>query len=84
MGLKTFAEVKTNIGRIDTVIKVDDKIFLFEFKFEGTAVEALNQIKKMKYYEKYMNETDKIYLFGVSFSMNKRGIVDWKVEQYSK
>ncbi|HNH07220.1 MAG TPA: PD-(D/E)XK nuclease domain-containing protein [Leptospiraceae bacterium] len=55
IGLRVSAEVlvlsrveaKTNIGRIDAVIK-DREIFLFEFKFSGTKEDALAQIKKNK------------------------------------
>jgi hypothetical protein len=53
VGLRTFAEVKTNIGRIDVVIEDKGNIYLFEFKFNGTKEEALAQIKKNKYFEKY-------------------------------
>ena len=39
-------------GRIDAVI-IDKAIQLFEFKFNGDKNKALNQIKEMKYFEKY-------------------------------
>lgn len=62
-------EAKTNIGRIDAVIE-DREIFLFEFKFSGTKEDALAQIKKNKYFEKYYSKgtgTQSLYLFGVEF-----------------
>ena len=66
IGLRVSAEVlvlsrveaKTNIGRIDAVIE-DREIFLFEFKFSGNKDDALAQIKKNKYFEKYAAQKDK-------------------------
>lgn len=77
IGLKTSAEVKTNIGRIDTVID-DRDILIFEFKFSGTAQDALNQIKSKKYYEKYRSSSKEIFLFGAEFK--DRNIGEWIFE----
>jgi len=77
IGLKVEAEVKTNKGRIDSVI-IDKDIYIFEFKFDGDKDQALNQIKDKKYFEKYHGERKKIYLFGVEFA--DRNIGKWVVE----
>jgi hypothetical protein len=53
MGLRVETEVRTNQGRIDAVIEMKDRVYIFEFKLFGTKEEALAQIKTMKYYEKY-------------------------------
>ncbi|MEM4271029.1 MAG: AAA family ATPase [Candidatus Pacearchaeota archaeon] len=84
VGLRTFAEVKTNVGRIDVVIQDRGSTFLFEFKFNGTKEEALEQMKKNKYFQKYFMPSDKttsnpIYLFGVEFK--NKNIGDWIVEE---
>lgn len=87
IGLRVSAEVKTNVGRIDAVIE-DRGIFLFEFKFSGTKEEALAQIKKNKYFEKYLSppaETHSnpslrgLYLFGVEFK--DRNVGEWVMEE---
>jgi hypothetical protein len=80
LGLKISAEVKTNIGRIDVVIE-DKDILIFEFKFDDTAVNALTQIHKNKYYEKYIgsNPRKEMYLFGVSFK--NKNISEWLSEK---
>lgn len=57
-------EVITDKGRVDAVLKLSDKIYVIEFKL-GRPQEAIKQITKMKYYEKYINEGKKIYLLGV-------------------
>ncbi|HMV78680.1 MAG TPA: AAA family ATPase [Leptospiraceae bacterium] len=88
IGLRVSAEVKTNIGRIDAVIEDRGGIFLFEFKFSGTKEEALAQIRKNKYFEKYLSPAvthgqtalqREIYLFGVEFSDKNAG--EWVMEK---
>ncbi|HNF13238.1 MAG TPA: PD-(D/E)XK nuclease domain-containing protein [Leptospiraceae bacterium] len=88
IGLRVSAEVKTNIGRIDAVIE-DKDVFLFEFKFNGTKEEALEQIRKHKYFEKYLagglkqstaaTRAEKIYLLGVEFK--DKNVGDWTVSE---
>ncbi len=53
IGIETEAEVVTNNGRIDTVVVLDDHIYLFEFKVDGSAPAALAQIKQKEYSAKY-------------------------------
>ena len=53
MGLQIGAEVRTNRGRIDAVIELDEGIFIFEFKLDGTAEAALAQIAARGYDEQY-------------------------------
>lgn len=59
MGLHIDAEVKTNDGRIDTVINLSDRIYLFEFKIDDSAATALKQINDKKYYQKYELEASR-------------------------
>jgi len=83
IGLKVSAEVKTNIGRIDVVI--DDKdLFLFEFKLNDTATNALAQIHKNKYFQKYLANdyvlgNKKLFLVGVEFK--DRNVSEWVMEE---
>jgi len=77
IGLIIEAEVKTNKGRIDAVIVLEDSIYIFEFKLAGSKEEALNQIKEREYYQKYQNSNKKIVLVGVEFDSEKRNIGEW-------
>lgn len=74
IGLRVTAEVRTNVGRIDAVIE-DKDTYIFEFKFNGTAEEGLAQIRKNKYFEKYISEKNSLYLFGAEFK--DRNIGEW-------
>ncbi len=79
MGLQIGAEVRTNRGRIDAVIEVDEGIFIFEFKLDGTAEAALEQIAARGYDEQYRQVEKHIYHIGVAFGTETRSIVEWQV-----
>ena len=54
LGLELIAEDITNQGRIDLTIKLNNRVFIFEFKVNNE--DALFQIKEKKYYEKYISK----------------------------
>ena len=70
-------------GRIDCVVYTAECVYLFEFKLtgNGSAEDALNQIKEKHYAEKYRVDGKKIVLIGAGFEEATRTIKDWKVEQ---
>ena len=77
-------EEKTNIGRIDISLEVNENLYyIIELKLDGSAEEALKQIKEKKYYEKYSKKGNVIHLLGINFSSNERNIADWKEEVIS-
>ena len=75
-GVNIIAEDVSNKGRIDLTLKVGGRTFLFEFKV--TDGEPLEQIKRMKYYEKYSGER---YLVGIVFDPKARNISRFEVER---
>ena len=81
IGLDINAEVTSNVGRIDAVITLDDHIYLFEFKIDSTAQEALDQIHQQKYYQKYLLEQKPITLVGANFSSSERTVDAWVREE---
>ena len=74
LGLRIDAEVKTADGRIDAVVKTDTHIYIFEFKLFDSAKNALKQIEKKKYYEKYLLDKKAIVLIGAGFDKEKKTI----------
>lgn len=79
-GLNIQSEVRTSEGRIDFVIDSHKSIFLFEFKLNKTAEEALNQIDEKFYTKKFSFENKHIWKIGVNFSSKKRTIDSWIVK----
>jgi hypothetical protein len=63
---------------IDAVIETDKAVFIFEFKLDASADEALAQIRERGYAEKYAQR--EVTLIGVAFSTEERSVVDWQVE----
>ncbi|SFC14939.1 PD-(D/E)XK nuclease domain-containing protein [Spirosoma endophyticum] len=81
LGFAIISEDETNIGRIDSLIELDTKIIIMEFKTTNSNI-ALNQIKGQKYFEKYLIKRKEIFLIGIGCNLVQRNISDWKVEQY--
>jgi Predicted AAA-ATPase/PD-(D/E)XK nuclease superfamily len=80
LGMRIDAEVHTNQGRIDAVVEVVDHIYLFEFKLDKSADEALQQIKENIYYQKYRNKGKPLTLIGANFDSSKRQVTEWRHE----
>ncbi|MGP1432587.1 MAG: ATP-binding protein [Treponema sp.] len=83
MGQFVQTEEHCSSGRADCVVTTADSVYLFEFKLtgNGSAEDALNQIKEKRYAEKYRMDGKKIVLIGAGFDEVTRTIRDWKVEQ---
>lgn len=81
LGLNVQGEDVTNQGRIDLSLKVDQQVYLFEFKVVEQAPEgkALQQLIDKNYAEKYCAPDVQITLIGVEFSSKERNIVGWDV-----
>ena len=82
MGQFVQTEVHCAKGRADAVVITADTVYIFEFKLSGngSAEDALNQIKKNGYAEQYKADSKKIVLVGSSFDEETRTIKEWKVE----
>ncbi|GHV13213.1 ATPase AAA [Fibrobacterales bacterium] len=79
LGIYCEAQVHTAIGRIDAVLKVDDFVYVVEFKANGTAEEALQQINDKNYALSYNEQGKKIVKLGIEFDKEKRNIGRWVV-----
>ena len=66
-------------GRADMIVETTDYVYIFEFKLDGTAAEALKQIEDKGYAEPYAADKRKLFRIGVSFSSEKKNIVEWEV-----
>ena len=75
----SYAECWTNRGRVDAVVETPCGIYVFEFKLNGTAEEALAQIKEKGYHEKYLRAGKKVTLAGVAFDAEMRNLSDRKI-----
>lgn len=60
-------------------IETADYVYIFEFKYNGTAEEAMEQIKK-NYVQPFMATGKKIVLIGANFSGETRNIHKYLIE----
>lgn len=74
MGYYTKAEYHTSSGLIDMVVKTQQYAYVFEFKFNKTAKEALAQIDAKDYPLPFNAEGRKLFKIGVNFSKETRNI----------
>ena len=81
MGFFTHAEYHTSQGRIDMVVKTPQYIYLMEFKFEGSAEDAIAQIESRNYALPFISDGRKVYKIGVNFSAETRNIDRWIVAE---
>jgi len=74
MGQYVKTEVRSSKGRADAVVKTKDFIYVFEFKLNGTAEEAIQQIDDKGYLIPYQLDGRKLVKVGVEFSKEERNI----------
>ena len=77
----TYTEKVQSQGRVDCILETDRYVYIFEFKLDGTADEALAQIREKGYAQPYLADSRKRYLIGCSFSSETGTVDDWKVEE---
>ena len=81
MGFYVRTEYKTSDGRCDAVVMTDRFAYIFEFKYDRTAEEALRQINEKEYHLPFSADGKEIIKIGVNFSSSTRRIDDIKIER---
>ena len=81
IGYSIHAEAKTSDGRIDAYIENGNNVYIFEFKLDKSADEALDQILKKEYYLKFQNSGKKITLVGANLDFETRRLKDFKTKE---
>ncbi|WP_307768774.1 AAA family ATPase [uncultured Bacteroides sp.] len=75
-----YTEKEQSQGRVDCIIETPKFVYIFEFKLDSTAKEALQQIESKGYANPYKNDERKLYKVGISFSSETGTIKDWDVQ----
>ena len=79
LGFYVDVERHTSDGRMDMLVQTKDYIYIFEFKIDKSADEALAQIEEKQYAKPYEMDSRKLYKIGVNFSSATRRIEGWKM-----
>ena len=77
LSFKVSAEIPTSRGRMDMLLKTDADIFVFEFKINKTAKEALDQILTRAYHMQFKLDKRPITLIGANFDTKARKLTEW-------
>ena len=80
IGFIVEAEYKIVNGRIDMIVRTDNFLYLFEFKFDKSAEEALQQIDSKDYPLAFQQDERKLYKIGVNFSSQTKNIDEYIVK----
>lgn len=80
MGKYARTEVHSAKGRADCILEADDYVYVFEFKRDVSAAEALKQIEEQGYAVPYSTDKRKLFKIGVNFSSTERNITEWEVQ----
>jgi hypothetical protein len=79
LGLYCQSEVKIASGRIDTLVETGKYVYCFEFKLDGTADKALQQIDTKDYLLPWRGTGKTLIKVGASFDHKKCNIGEWKI-----
>ena len=76
----TMVEKETSEGRIDCVVECPEYVYVMEFKMDGSAQSALEQIRERGYTKPYLADKRKVFSIGVNFSSEKGTIEEYVFE----
>ena len=74
-------EIHTFSGRIDCKVETTRYVYIFEFKRDASADEALKQIEDKSYSLPFTADSRKLFKIGAAFDSNKRMLTEWKVAE---
>ena len=80
LGQYVKCEVHSSRGRADCVLTTDKYVYIFEFKVDKSAREALDQIEAKGYAEPYRADERTIIRIGAAFDSEKRSLSEWETE----
>lgn len=80
LGFYTDVERHTTDGRMDMLVQTKDYVYIFEFKIDKSADEALAQIEEKQYAKPFETDPRQLYKIGVNFSTKTRRIEGWKIK----
>ena len=76
-----YTEKVQSQGRVDCIVETPQYVYIFEFKLDGTADEALLQIEEKGYAREYASDKRQVFKIGASFSSETGTIGEWKINE---
>lgn len=82
LGHATGSERSNYRGRMDTVVEMADKIVVLEYKVNGTAVAALDQLAARGYHHEFLGRGKRVVGIGVNLDPEARQATEWLTRMY--
>ena len=76
-----YTEKVQSHGRVDCIVETPEYIYIFEFKLDGNAEEAMRQIEDKGYVREYESDNRRLYKIGAVFSSETGTIEEWKIAE---
>lgn len=73
----TYIEKEQSYGRLDCCIETPKYVYIFEFKLDGSAAEALQQIEDRGYATEYAASGKPIHKIGINISSETGTVAEW-------
>lgn len=74
-----YHEKETSLGRADCVVETPNFVYIFEYKLDRPAAEALAQIEEKGYAREYANDRRKLFKVACCFSSETGTISEFEV-----
>ncbi|MCF0213921.1 MAG: AAA family ATPase [Muribaculaceae bacterium] len=79
--IKPTVERRTSDGRIDMVVETANYVYVMEYKFDGTAREAMDQINSKQYSLPWTADHRPVIKIGANFSTTERRLTEYLIEE---
>jgi len=83
MGIRIHSEACTSEGRVDSMVETDTHVYILEYKLDKSPREAIEQIRKKRYYQSAWHLGKPVVAVGVKFSSQTKNIEAWETEELS-
>ncbi len=80
MGIRIHSEACTAEGRVDSMVETDTHVYILEYKLDKSPREAIEQIRRKRYYRSAWHLGKPVIAVGVKFSSQTKNIEEWEVE----
>jgi hypothetical protein len=81
MGIRIHSEACTSEGRVDSLVETDTHVYILEYKLDKSPQEAIEQIRRKRYYRAAWNLGKPVIAVGVQFSSQTKNIEAWDTEE---
>jgi hypothetical protein len=81
MGIRIHSEACTSEGRVDSLVETDTHVYILEYKLDKSPQEAIEQIRRKRYYRAAWNLGKPVIAVGVQFSSQTKNIEAWETEE---